>query len=58
MGAHLTVEQRELAWRLKARGLTLREIGPQVGCSFQNVRLVVGQASRRTQPFASSRATA
>jgi IS30 family transposase len=47
MGPHLTVEQRQLALRLKARGLTLREIGPQVGCSFQNVRLVVGLASRR-----------
>jgi transposase, IS30 family len=47
MGAHLTVEQRQLASRLKAGGLTLREIGPQVGCSFQNVRLVVGDASRR-----------
>ena len=47
MGPHLTVEQRQLALRLKARGLTLREIGPQVGCSFQNVRLVVGHASRR-----------
>jgi len=44
---HLTVEQRWLALRLKARGLTLREIGPQVGCSFQNVALVVRDSSRR-----------
>ena len=30
MQPHLTVEQRQLALRLKARGLSLREIGSQV----------------------------
>jgi hypothetical protein len=29
MAAHLTAEQRQLALRLKARGLSLREIGPR-----------------------------
>jgi hypothetical protein len=33
--------------RLKAKGLSLREIGPQVGCSHQGVALIVRQASRR-----------
>ena len=33
MYVHLTVEQRQLALRLKAKGLSLREIGPQVGSS-------------------------
>ena len=47
MRTHLTVEQRQLALRLKARGLSLREIGPQVGCSHQGVALIVRQASRR-----------
>ena len=47
MRPHLTVEQRQLALRLKARGLSLGEIGPQVGCSHQGVALVVRQASRR-----------
>jgi len=32
MRPHLTVEQRQLAPRLKAKGLSLREIGPQMGC--------------------------
>jgi transposase, IS30 family len=47
MRAHLTVEQRQLALRLKARGLSLREIGPQVGCSHQGVALIVHYAPRR-----------
>ena len=47
MRPHLTVEQRQLALRLKARGLSLREIGPQAGCSHQGVALVVRHASRR-----------
>jgi transposase, IS30 family len=47
MRPHLTVEQRQLALRLKARGLSLREIGPQVGCSHQGVALIVRSASRR-----------
>jgi transposase, IS30 family len=47
MRAHLMAEQRQLAFRLKARGLSLREIGPQVGCSHQGVALIVRQASRR-----------
>ena len=36
----LTVEQRQLALRLKARGLSLRQIGPQVGCSHELVRII------------------
>jgi Helix-turn-helix domain len=47
MPAHLTVEQRQLALRLKARGLSLREIGPQVGCSYELVRMIARQAPRR-----------
>src|SRR6516165_10121144 len=47
MRPHLTVEQRQLALRLKARGLSLREIGPQVGCAFQTVALIVRHAPRR-----------
>jgi transposase, IS30 family len=47
---HLTVEQRQMALRLHARGLSLREIGPQVSCSHQGVALVVRYAPRRPVP--------
>jgi IS30 family transposase len=47
MPVHLTAEQRQLALRLKARGLSLREIGPQVGCSHELVRIIARQAPRR-----------
>ena len=50
MYKHLTVEQRQLALRLHSRGLSLREIGPQVGCSHQGVALVVRYAPRRPVP--------
>ena len=45
MRSHLTAEQRRLALRLRARGLSLREIGPQVGCSHELVQQDRGQAT-------------
>src|SRR5215472_12484081 len=47
MRPHLTAEQRRLALRLRAKGLSLREIGPQVGCSHELVRIIARQAPRR-----------
>ena len=47
MPVHLTAEQRQLALRLKARGLSLREIGSQVSCSHQGVALIMRYAPRR-----------
>jgi IS30 family transposase len=47
MSAHLTMEQRQLARRLSAKGLSLREIGRQVGCSHEVVRAVVRRESKR-----------
>jgi IS30 family transposase len=47
MPVHLTAEQRQLALRLKARGLSLGEIGPQVGCSHQGVALIARRSPRR-----------
>ena len=49
MGPHLTVEQRQLALRLRARGLSLREIGPQVGCSHELVRIIARGGPSRPQ---------
>src|SRR4029453_3828001 len=47
MRPHLTVEQRQLALRLRAGGLSLREIGAQVGCSRRGVALIVRCPPRR-----------
>ena len=48
MVTHLSAEQRQLALRLRARGLSLRQIGPQVGCSHELVRIIArgGPAGR------------
>jgi IS30 family transposase len=43
---HLGVEQRQLALRLKARGWTLREIGPRVGCVYQTVARIARRGGR------------
>jgi IS30 family transposase len=47
---HLTVEQRQLALRLRARGLSLRQIGRQAGCTGQEVWLLARGAPGRPQP--------
>jgi IS30 family transposase len=55
MVTHLTVEQRQLALRLRAKGLSLRQIGPQVGCSHELVRIIArggpGRPQRRVDPW-------
>ena len=48
MVTHLSAEQRQLALRLRARGLSLRQIAPQVGCSHELVRIIARGGS--TQP--------
>ena len=46
MTAHLTVFQRDLARRLRAGGMSLRDIGEEVGCSHSGIHVVLrgGQA--------------
>ena len=41
MRGHLTNEQKQLAFRLNAHGMSLVEIGRQVGCSAPMVGLMV-----------------
>ena len=49
------MEQRQLALRLRARGLSLRQIGPQVGCSHELVRIIArggpSRPQRRVDPW-------
>ncbi|HEY6596964.1 MAG TPA: helix-turn-helix domain-containing protein [Asanoa sp.] len=47
MATHLTAEQRRLARGLSVRGLSLREVGRQVGCSHEVVRTIVRRGSMR-----------
>jgi Helix-turn-helix domain len=55
MVSHLSVEQRQLALRLRARGLSLRQIGPRAGCSHELVRIIArggpGRPQRRIDPW-------
>lgn len=47
MARHLSREQRALALRLSRKGLSLREVGRQVGCSHELVRLILRNPPRR-----------
>jgi len=49
MVVQLSPEQRRLAWRLRAGGLSLREVGLQVGCSHEHVRWLMAHSRRRHQ---------
>ena len=46
----MTVEQRALARRLQARGFSLREIGAQLGCSYEGVRVVLRDEAKQPPP--------
>jgi IS30 family transposase len=47
MAAHLSAEQVGLALRLRARGLTLKEVGRQVGCHLREVHRLEREERRR-----------
>jgi transposase, IS30 family len=49
MASQLTVEQRRMARRLAGHGLTLREIGAQVGVTYSTVGLVLAGAQTRDE---------
>ena len=41
MPAHLTADQKRMAFRLQASGLSLRQIGREVGCTGMGVSVVL-----------------
>ncbi|HEY7883010.1 MAG TPA: helix-turn-helix domain-containing protein, partial [Streptosporangiaceae bacterium] len=47
MAAHLSAEQVQLALRLRARGLTLKEVGRQVCCDLREVHQLERHGRRR-----------
>ena len=52
MAVHLSAEQVGMALRLRARGLTLKEVGRQVSCHLREVhRLARGEQRRPPRPF-------
>ena len=51
MTAHLTIEQRALARRLRSKGWSLRDIAKEVGCSCAGVDVMLrGQQRRAAKP--------
>ena len=51
MGSHLTSEQRELLWRLHAKGLGSSEIARQVGCSRVHIYHVQRDSKHVVRPL-------
>ena len=41
MGAHLTVEQKQLARRLRAKGLAFKVIARELSCEISTIRVTV-----------------
>ena len=50
MTAHLNVEQRALARRLRAQKLSLRAIAKQVGCGHSGIDVMLRGQSRDARP--------
>ena len=51
MTAHLTTDQRALAHRLRAGGMSLRDIAKEIGCSHSGIDVMLrGQAREELSP--------
>ena len=50
MTAHLNIEQRALARRLRARKMSLRDIAKQVGCGHAGIDVMLRGQSREARP--------
>ncbi len=51
MTAHLNLEQRALARRLRAQGMSLRAIAKQVGCGHSGVDVMLRGQARDARPI-------
>ena len=50
MAAHLTLQQRQLARKLRREGNTIREVAVEIGCSLRTVKRVThGPGKRESQ---------
>jgi len=52
MTAHLTVFQRALAHRLRAKGMSLRDIAKEIGCSHSGIDVMLRGQERAPKPDA------
>ena len=52
MAIHLTKEQRELAFRLRSKGLSLKKIAQAVGCTHPTVLRVLQGSKYKARPLA------
>jgi len=50
MTAHLTADQRALAHRLRARGISLRDIAKEIGCSHSGIDVMLRGQARAAKP--------
>lgn len=50
MTAHLTIDQRALAHRLRARGMSLRDIAKEIGCSHSGIDVMLRGQARAAKP--------
>jgi IS30 family transposase len=52
--AHLNIEQRTLARRLRAQKMSLRDIAKQIGCGHAGVDVMLRGQSREARPVESA----
>lgn len=50
MSAHLTIQQRALAHRLRANRMTLRDIAKEIGCSHSGIDVMLQGQERVARP--------
>lgn len=51
MTAHLTIQQRALAHRLRAKGMSLRGIAKEIGCGHSGIDVMLRGQIRAARPI-------